>query len=296
MNQQAELWTIKSALDWTEAYLGRKGDENPRLSAQWLLSIATGLSRIELYTSYDKPLDPNERITLRESIQRRVAGEPLQYIAGETGFRHLNIKVREGVLIPRPETELLVEEALSYTRQVSENRNSDQLLVLDLCTGSGCIACSIASENPDVSVLASDIAKEAVELARENISLLGLDERVTVFEGDLGEAIPEENLGKLQLIVSNPPYIPTHILEQIPREVSDFEPRLALDGGSDGLALYRRIVEWAQKALTPEGALMLELYEGHLEQAAHIAREAGFSSTEILEDLNQRPRILVAML
>lgn len=295
MTQKTDLWTIKAALDWTQAYLERNGDENPRLSAQWLLSGATGLSRIELYTSYEKPLDPGERAVLRMSIPRRIAGEPLQYIVGETGFRHLTIKVREGVLIPRPETEVLVDEALTYLKHLSKGKTNEELLVADICTGSGCIACAIAAENLSTRVVATDIAGEAIMLARENAEHCGLEERIEIYQGDLGEAVPGNYQGCFDLIVSNPPYIPSKVLDDIPCEVSDFEPRLALDGGEDGLDIFRRIVVWAYDALIPGGAFIVELHEDCLDKAADFARAKGFSSTRIIADLSGRPRILFAM-
>lgn len=294
MNQKTDLWTIKAALDWTQTYLENHGDENPRLSAQLLLSSATGLSRIELYTSYEKPLEPEERTSLRKSIPRRVAGEPLQYITGETGFRHLTLKVREGVLIPRPETEVLVSEALAYLAQDKADEN--ELLVADMCTGSGCIACAIASENFNTRIIATDIAREALLLAQENIDQCGLNERIEVFEGDFDDAVPSMYQGKFNLIVSNPPYIPSNLLHGIPLEVSAFEPSLALDGGADGLDPFRRIAHWAYTALLPDGVLMVELHEDCLDDAADIASTVGFPSTRVIKDLSDRPRVLVAIL
>lgn len=331
-----DTWTIRAALDWTQSYLERKGDENPLLSAQWLLSEATKLPRIELYAQFEKPLSMDERDILREYVSRRGLGEPLQYITGEVGFRHLSLKVRPGVLIPRPETEVLVSEVLNllprtrrrileWENDVSElsadfERSSESaegesglvkvdslegdspeqtpatqpILVADLCTGSGCIACSIAYENPFARVVATDIAPEAIALAQENAATLSLDDRIEFFEGDLGAAIPQELMGNFDVVVSNPPYVPTAVLAEMPQEVSDFEPALALDGGEDGLDVFRRIVGWAKMALSLEGALVVELHETCLEEAARIAREAGFSSTEIIDDLAGRNRVLVA--
>lgn len=296
----SDTWTIKAALDWTEGYLKGKGDENPRLSAQWLLSEATGLSRIELYARFDQPLSMSERDVLRDIVARRGVGEPLQYITGEVGFRHIMVKVRPGVLIPRPETEVLVSEALNLfpvARRGSseeENESPPEILVADLCAGSGCIACSIAHEYAQARVIATDIEPEAIELGRENARLLGLSERVDFLECDLGAGISQQDIGCFDLVVSNPPYIPTAILSEIPREVSDFEPTLALDGGEDGLDIFRRIVEWSLGALNAQGALVVELHEDCLSLASQIAREKGFSSTRIVRDIAGRCRILVA--
>lgn len=347
-------WTIKKALEWTEGHLADKGDENPRLSAQWLLSEACGLSRTQLFVNFDRPLSEDERGVLRDYVRRRGAGEPLQYITGEVAFRHINVKVRPGVLIPRPETEVLVSEVLAALptpgpRDVawnpeaaeqereavaavkkaleeagesvspSENAESNEteedvavggdlgrpssagmdetrksLLVADLCTGSGCIACSLAYEHPDVRVIATDVAPEAVALAKENTEALGLADRVAVLQCSLGSGIGEKRMGTFDAVVSNPPYVPTAVMAGIPREVADFEPTLALDGGADGLDLFRPLAQWAARALKPGGVLACELYEGHMDAARAVAEQAGFVDVHIVDDLTGRPRVLVA--
>ncbi len=536
-----ETWTARRALEWTSGYLERRGDENPRLAAEWLLSEACGLTRVQLYMDYDRPLSAEEREVLRGYVTRRGQGEPLQYIAGEAPFRYLTLKVRPGVLIPRPETEVLVSEALAClppaapraaawnaeaaeqeaaavaalkeqlaelaavqggaartgdadgadadawyagnasaddpghvaaggsergggadggrasagglgrvgvgdprraggaaarcadavgpghagtgdagragsgdsarmgdafdsdgaptegvdrvavaadsaarvtdvsretlvredvacgahaTSEITADPNIDvdaavavaagsavqttdvsretsgleyspngnyapdgvsdvfrggasaddrpgasrgdaageaeesdsrgYFLVADVCTGSGCVACAIASERPDTRVIAVDIAPEAVALARENVQAAGVAETVRVLQGNLGDPVPERYLGRFDLVVSNPPYVPTDVLAGIPREVSDYEPTLALDGGADGLDLFRPLVAWAARALRPGGAFACELHEGHLDEAAALARAAGLEHTRVVADLAGRPRVLVA--
>ena len=362
-----DIWTIKAALDWTVGYLEGKGDENPRVSAEWLLSEACGLSRIQLYVNFDRPLSMEERDVLRGYVTRRGRGEPLQYITGETAFRYITVKVRPGVLIPRPETEALVSEALALlppakkrvaldstinawegdvliaaeaaaaeAAQTEEGENPEviqlskqainnylngsadgaggqdesvahadaaahaaaakprPLLVADICTGSGCIACSIAHERPDTRLIATDIAPQAVALAKENAADLGLSDRVRVEECDLGSGVPVAALGKLDLVVSNPPYVPTAVLATIPREVANFEPALALDGGADGNDILRRLLPWTMTALRPGGGFAFELHETCLDAAAQLARQAGFDQVRIVNDLAARPRILTA--
>lgn len=302
-----DLWTIKSILEWCSGYLERAGDEQPRLSAQWLLSEATGLSRIDLYTNFDRPLTADERDTMRSWVRRRAKGEPLQLICGTAPFRYLTLAVAPGVLIPRPETEVLVSEALaelSLPRVADHVRTGDEgeeiiaadmrpIRVIDLCTGSGCIACAIASEYPAARVLALDVAPEALDLARRNAEALGLSERVCVRESDLLSAVEPDARGTFDLVISNPPYVPSAVVDGLGREVADFEPRLALDGGADGLDLYRRFLPDALSCLKPGGVLAVELYEGHLDEAARLAREAGFDAVRIVRDLAGRPRVLI---
>ena len=285
-----EIWTVKKILDWTVGYLERKGDERPRLSAEWLLSAATGLSRVEIYANFDKPLNPDELDIMRAGVKRRAAGEPLQYVTGEMPFRHIVLKCEPGVLIPRPETEVLVDAVL-------EDLEGKELpRVLDLCTGTGCIALSIAGEHPDTVVIATDISPKATALTERNSRALGLGGWVDVLECDLASGVVPEFEGTFDVLVSNPPYIPTEVLDrEVPSEVRDFEPALALDGGEDGLDIFRRILEVAPRMLKADGMLACELFEDALDAAAELVKaEQGWSRVEIREDLTRRPRVLLA--
>jgi release factor glutamine methyltransferase len=348
-------WTIQSALDWTIGDLERNNEGNPRLAAQWLLSAATDLERIELYTNYDKPLSDGERAKLRQAIERRRTGEPLQYILGKAPFRRLELKVRPGILIPRPETEVLVDIVLEWllgqsadtgpngevsrlTRvpmsdfeysaaELAQSTRSNSLRskntqnqtsrskppsiapptespsatfsVLDICTGTGCIALSLVSERADCSVTATDIDPAAVALAQENAEMLEADaqERLNILQGDLATELlqDETSHASYDAVVSNPPYVPTQLMEALPQEVAAFEPSLALDGGADGLDIYRRIVEQALILLKPGGLLACELHEGSMQQARIIVQEAGFEQIKIHDDLAQRPRFITAL-
>ena len=317
-----DIWTVKRILEWIEGYLAQHGDENPRVSAQWLVSEALGISRMQLFLDMERPLTADERAVLRDWTRRRGAGEPLQYITGETAFRHITVKVRPGVLIPRPETEVLVSEALALLpapakpqdglddeiiRQFAElggeietvpvpaiAPGQKELLVADICTGSGCIACSIAYEHPQARVIATDISPDAVALASENAETLGLTGRIGIIECDLAEGVDPALLNSFDLVVSNPPYVPTDVLADMPREVADNEPALALDGGADGLDVFRRLLDWCQAALKPGGAFAFELHETCLDVAASSAAAAGFSNVRVVRDLADRPRILTA--
>ena len=312
---QQEIWTIKRVLDWTCGYLERKGDEHPRLSAEWLLANVTGMSRVELYVNFDKPLEEGELSAMHAAIERRATGEPLQYVTGEMPFRHIVLRCERGVLIPRPETEILVDAALegvdeALARAAEKSAEAEKgadaekddepapplARVLEVGTGTGCIALSIASERPGVHVTATDLSPRAIGLATRNREALGLEGAVDIVECDLASGVDPELMGSFAVLVSNPPYIPARVLsEEVPAEVADFEPALALDGGPDGLDVFRRLLELAPVALAPGGTLAVELFEGSLEDAAALVREReGWASVEVREDLTRRPRVLVA--
>lgn len=292
-----KVWTIAEALKWTQGYLATKGDENPRLSAQYLLSHATGLSRIELYAYFDRPLSMEERSVLRETLKKRASGMPLQYAVGEAPFRYLTLKVTPAVLIPRPETEVLVDLVLKELPQPSEAA----VRVADVGTGSGCIALALATERADVSVSASDISPEALEVARHNAKMLGVTERVSFFEGNLAQPLFEEaraqGISSLDALVSNPPYIPQTTIERLPSEVRDFEPEIALFSGNDGLEHFRTLVDQLvyYRSQVAVNVLALELDERMVEQARSELQERQLYATVWVEkDLTGRNRFLLA--
>ncbi|MBR3328619.1 MAG: peptide chain release factor N(5)-glutamine methyltransferase [Atopobiaceae bacterium] len=287
-----EVWTVRRILTWTTGYLERKGDEHPRLSAEWLLSNATGLSRVQIYMNFDRPLTPDELDLMRDGVRRRGAGEPLQYVTGEMPFRHIVLRCERGVLIPRPETEILVDAALEGV----DASDADMPRVLEVGTGTGCIACSIAGEREQTIVVATDISPQAATLARRNEEALGLGARVEIVECDLVDGVPEQLMGTFAVLVSNPPYIPSAVVPTLPMEVQGFEPGLALDGGPDGLNVFRRLLAVAPKILASAGMLCVELFEENVHVAADLVRaEPGWSTVEVREDLTHRPRVLVAV-
>ena len=280
-----EQWTIQRTLEWCRGYLEKHDDENPRLSAEWLLSAATGLSRLNLYVNFDKPLSMEERAILRESLKRRGQGEPLQYITGESGFRHIVVRTASGVLIPRPETELLVQAALDYFEGAQQT-----IRALEVGTGTGCIACSLAKE-AGMEVLATDISDEAVACATRNVSALGLDDLVEVRKTDCAEGVE----GAFDLLISNPPYIPTAVMETLLHEVSGFEPHLALDGGADGLEFFDRLVNEGLVLVREGGLFACELHETCLEEAQRRLVDAGLHDVRIIDDLAGKHRHIVAV-
>ena len=286
-----EVWTVRRILNWTKDYLKKKGDEHPRLSAEWLLNNATGLTRIEIYTNFDRPLTPDELDLMRAGVRRRAAGEPLQYVTGEMPFRHIVLRCEQGVLIPRPETEILVDAALEGV----DASDDDMPRVLEVGVGTGCISCSIAGERKDAIVIGTDVSSQAAALARRNVEALGLGGRMDVVECDLVSGVPAELMGSFAVFVSNPPYIPSVVVPTLPVEVQGFEPGLALDGGPDGLDVFRRLLEIAPRVLVPGGMFCVELFEDNVHAAAELVRaQPGWAQVEVREDLTHRPRILVA--
>lgn len=381
-------WTVKECLDWTADYLGSHGIERPRLSAEWLLSAATGLTRVGIYTNFDTPLTADELSFMHQAVARRAKGEPLQYISGETSFRTIDVACELGVLIPRPETEVLVEEVLAYLDQevlgndgreqrvrvelpwndeveaarraeveaaakqaaddadnlqqdgsdegtfghiepdelndepeeslepvsdgvldkdVAESSAADDgsisdaeprcARVLEVGCGTGCISLSIAAERAGrVVCIATDIEPRAVALATKNRESLDIaPERVDIRLGNLVSPLDRESeWGTFDVLVSNPPYIPTKVMDELPHEVADFEPHLALDGGNDGLDIFRRLLNAAPYMLREGGLFICELFEKACDPAAQLCREAGLGDVHVVEDLTGRPRIVAA--
>ncbi len=289
-----ETWTVGRVLDWTCGYLERKGEERPRHSAELLLCAVTGLSRVEIYTSFDRPLSADELSRMHDGVVRRGKGEPLQYVYGEMPFRHIVLRCEEGVLIPRPETEILVDAALE--RVDAARACGRAARVLEVGCGTGCISLSIASERPGTKVVATDVSSAAVSLAGRNRDALALDGEVEIVECDLASGVDEALMGAFDVLVSNPPYIPSDVVPTLPLEVRGFEPHLALDGGPDGLDVFRRLLELAPTALRPGGALAVELAETNVEAAAELCREqGGWATVEVRNDLTRRPRVLLAV-
>ena len=413
-----EIWTIKRCLEWTKEYLAERGEEHPRLSAEWLLCAATGLARIDLYMRMDETLNAAQLETMHAAVVRRAKGEPLQYITGSTQFRMIDVACAPGALIPRPETEMLVEEVLNYldaevlspeaaarqrvelpwNDEVEEARKAEAALaderataerraanltaadeaalggdvlgsrayaeeladreaeeaaaqaaeaeaaeaeametpepeldeygiaiedndqqatpaqdaaeanvsapaeprtarVLEVGCGTGCISLSLAWERRGhVTCTATDIEPRAIDLATKNRDALGLTSDEVAFSlTNLVSSIPREEWGTFDVLVSNPPYIPTDVMRSLPHEVKDFEPDLALEGGADGLDIFRRLLNAAPYMLRAGGLFACELYEGALDAAAELCRQAGLSDVRIVHDLTDRPRIVRAI-
>ena len=231
------------------------------------------------------------RSSFRVSIERRVKGEPLQYVTGEMPFRHVVLKVRPGVFIPRPETEVLVDEVLGCLPPAEPDAEPGSgPVVVDLCTGSGTIAISVAFERPDVRVYATEIVEATAAVARENAERCGVAGRVTVLTGDLFAPLPAEIRGGVAVVASNPPYVPTADLADLPAEVGGFEPRIALDGGADGLDVVRRIADGARAWMPSGGTLVVETDTTTAGEAVNVLA-AWYEGTKVVRDLTGRERI-----
>jgi release factor glutamine methyltransferase len=289
----AAPWTVRRLLEWTAAFFARKEVHAPRLSAERLLAHVLGYPRIKLYTDYERPLNERELATYRALVQRAAEQEPIEYLTGTAHFFNLEFEVNRDVLIPRPDSETLVENVLQLVRNAA---GMESPRVLDLCTGTGCIAAAIAHHVKSAVVTATDISPEAVRVARRNLERLGIGGRVVVEQGDLYEPLARMvDVQPFQLIVANPPYIPTAQIGELDRSVKDYEPLEALDGGLDGLALHRRILAGAADRLVPGGRVYLEIAFDQGPPAKDVAaRYPDFDDVRVLKDSGGNDRVLTA--
>ncbi len=283
-----EQWTILKLIKWTADYLSKKGIDTARLDAELMLAYLLKTDRTRLYMNFDQPLNKDELTNFKKLLERRAKHEPLQYITGHQEFWSLPFKVSPNVLIPRPETELLIEEGL---KEMQKNFPKDnQIKILDVGTGSGAIAAALASEIKGAVVTGVDISHEAANIARENMEANGLSSSVSILEGDLFKPVGDKSF---HLIVSNPPYIPHGDMDSLQPEVAEFEPLSALEGGDDGLDYYRRIIPESPKHLTPGGWLMLEHGKGQSGDIISIFKEtAAFTDIESINDLAGIDRVV----
>ena len=282
---------ILDVINKTTPFFEKRGVESPRLTIELMLAHLLHKKRLELYLDFERELDEATVAQLREMVRRRADGEPLQYILGETEFFGLKFMVDRRVLIPRPETELLVDTVLE--RLKSEIRNpKSEITIVDLGTGSGCIAVAIAKNLPAAAVCAVDASAEALEVARQNAQRHGVEKNIRFFHGDLLNVLPDSL--KADVIVSNPPYIATGELAKLPREVKDFEPVQALTAGVDGLEVYRRIANDARRFLSPTGFVALELGAGQRVAVEVLLSQGGYRIAGVEKDLQGHERVIVA--
>jgi release factor glutamine methyltransferase len=275
-------WTVRRVLGFTTAHFDKRSVDAPRLAAELLLAHVLGVDRVRLYTDLDRPLQKEELAAYRALIARRVEGEPVQYLTGRRDFYGRTFQVDSRVLIPRPETELLVEAVLSALPKGGTPR------LLDVATGSGCIAVTLAAERPEATVVATDVDPGCCSLARANAEAAQVSARVDVREGDLFTPVATE--AGFDVVVSNPPYVRTGDLGELQAEVRR-EPRLALDGGPEGLSVLLRVVEGAFAHLLPGGLLALEIGEEQGAAVRDLLQSHGYAAVHIEPDLERRDRM-----
>jgi len=278
-------WTIRRVLRWTTAFFTEKGIEGARYDAELLICDALRIDRLVLFTDSLRPLLAEELAAIRQRVQRRARREPVAYILGRQPFHAIELTVDARVLVPRPETEQLVDRALHHLA------GREAPTVVDVGTGSGAVALALAKARPDARVIAVDLSPDALDVAAHNRAALALT-AVELRRSDLLGAVPERGL---DVVVSNPPYIPTAHLAELDLDVRGYEPQLALDGGPDGLALIERLIAQAAEILAPGGWLLFEIGHDQGESApALVAGHGGFESIALLRDLAGLARVVEA--
>ena len=274
---------ILEVINKTTPYFEKAGIESPRLTIELLLAHVLKKKRLQLYLEFERELDEPTLAALRELVKRRVAGEPLQYIAGEAEFCGLKLAVDRRVLIPRPETELLVEVVAARKPAT----------VVDVGTGSGCVALALAQRLPAAEIIATDISPDALAVAQMNAGRCNFKNFTRFLQGDLLSILPDSFV--VDAIVSNPPYIASGELAQLPREVKDFEPAQALFAGVDGLEVIRRLVLEARRFLSPTGFVALEIGAGQRPVVAELFARAGYTVAQVEKDLQGHDRVIIAV-
>ncbi|SHI94820.1 [protein release factor]-glutamine N5-methyltransferase [Malonomonas rubra DSM 5091] len=277
----AETWTLLRLLRWTTDYFGEKGIDNPRLDAELVLAHVLKLDRVGLYLNFERPLNADELDAIRPLVKRRGQREPLQYLTGQTEFWSLPFEVTPAVLIPRGDTEILVEEALNHADAANGS-------LLDVGTGSGAIAISLATELADWQVTALDISSDALEVAARNAEKNGVARQMQFLQADLAE-LPQQ---QYDLIVSNPPYIARDEWDELMPEVRCFEPQQALLAAGNGLDCYRKLAAQARSRLQPGGWLLVEIGFRQAENVSQLFRDAGLQDVFVRDDYAGQPRVV----
>ena len=286
--------TVLELIQRSAEYLAKKGVDSPRLQAELLLAFLLKMPRMQLYLNFERVLSSSELDQFRDLVKRRGQREPLQHIVGSASFCGLEIIVNRQVLIPRAETELLAEMGWKFLNDITSSvgHGAGSPVALDFGTGSGCLAVALATKCPTAKVHALDISKEALEVARQNASRHGLTDRIQFWLGDGLAGLPGEQ--EFNLIIGNPPYVPSDEIEVLQPEVSDYDPHTALDGGPDGLNHYRSLAARAGQHLRPGGRIMLEFGDEQQERVQQIFAGEKWIVEKIIEDYTRRPRIIIA--
>lgn len=296
--------TVLEVIQRTTSFLAKKGVESPRLQSELLLAHVLGLQRMQVYLNFERELTQAQEEAMRQLVIRRGQREPLQHLVGSTSFCGLEIEVNRSVLIPRPETELLAEQGWLFLNQRAKEvleqagtragslKSDTGPLALDFGTGSGCLAIALASKCPTSAITALDISPEALETARRNAARHGVDNRIDFLLSNGLEAVPAD--GQFDLIIANPPYIPSAEIPLLEPEVREHDPRLALDGGADGLQAYRHLAAAGTKLLKPGGKLMVEFGDGQEVRLQELFAQEKWVVEAVRDDYTGRPRLLMA--
>jgi len=283
---QTDTWTIGRLLTWTQEYLAEHNVDSPRLDAEVLLAEARDCQRIELYAAYHEEADERTRTAFRELVRRRAEGTPVAYLVGHREFYSMDFHVTPDVLIPRPETELVVLTMIERIRA----GNFKQPRIADVGTGSGIIAVCMAKHVPDCSVAATDISPAALEVARTNAAAHGVEAQIDFLEGDL----LEPSQGEFDFIASNPPYVADDEMASLAREVRDHEPERALRGGNEGLDVFKRLIPDSTEKLVSGAWLILEIGTRHDAVLQLIRANGNFEGPETIKDLSGLPRVIAS--
>ena len=282
--------TVLEVIQKSADFLAKKGVDSPRLQVELLLAHALKMPRMKLYLNFERKLSDAELAQLRALVVRRGEREPLQHITGSTSFCGYEIAVNKHVLVPRPETELLAELGWQFINQL-KTQNSELKTVLDFGTGSGCLAIALATKSPQARITALDLSPGALALAKQNAATNKVAERIEFRQSDGFAALPEKT--QFDLIVSNPPYIASAEITTLQPEVRDHDPRLALDGGADGLDFYRRLAADAPAFLKPDGKLMVEFGDGQADSLQQIFTAQKWVVEAVQADYSHRARTLI---
>ena len=289
--------TVLEGIQKSTEFLAKKDVESPRLQAELLLAHVLKSPRMKLYLNFERALTDGETDAFREFVKRRAQREPLQHITGSTSFCGLEIAVNRHVLVPRPETELLAELGWQWlgehrTSNAEHRTPNEDLTALDFGTGSGCIAIALAAKCPAAKIVAIDVSPDALIIAKQNAEANKASDRIEFLQTDGFAKLPKD--ASFDLIISNPPYIPSAEIETLDPEVRDFDPRGALDGGTDGLDFYRRLATEARDFLKPDGKIMVEFGDGQGASISKLFEEQNWIVEALRDDYTRRQRILIA--
>ena len=289
---QSEPWTILRLLQWTTEHLKKCGSSSPRLDAEVLLAHARGCNRIELYTAFAEEPEEPVKAKFRELIKRRAAGEPVAYLVGMKEFYSISFQVSKDCLIPRSETEHVVIECLDRAKKIRSEQPEKWLNIVDVCTGSGCIAVSVAKHLPQCKVTASDLSPEAIAVANSNIKVSQVEDRVSVLESDLLSAVEDNSA---DFVLSNPPYISQDEFDKLEKTVRDYEPKLALVSGPTGMEIIERLSDQATSKLVDDGWFICELSPMIADSVlTRLSADPHWKNTSLVKDLAGLKRLVVA--